>query len=377
MNNTLEHSSQDAALCPALFIAGIASGQGKTTITAAIARYHRNNGKNVRVFKTGPDYLDPKILEIASGNPVEQLDLWMAGKEYCAEQLYLAAKECDLILIEGAMGLLDGSPSSADLAATFGIPVAVVINARGMAQTLEVFAVGLKTIANRSPGFELTGIIANALGSQRHIDLIEEAMPADVPLLAGLLRNEAVAIPERHLGLVEPSEENDLNAHIDAGARWINGSLTELPRPIKFEIEQTPTPPRLLKGVTIAVAKDEAFSFIYAVNLRCLSEMGASISFFSPLHDNDVPPSDALWLPGGYPELHLKALSTNAAMKSSLESFYNEDKPILAECGGMLAIQQSLTDMDGKCFSVFGLIPGEGELKEIVILLELMRQKYP
>ncbi len=350
--------------CPALFIAGMASGQGKTTITAALARYHKNQGREVRVFKTGPDYLDPKILEIASGNPVEQLDLWMAGEDYCAEQLFLAAQQADLILIEGAMGLLDGEPSSADLAAKFGIPVAVVVNAKGLAQTIKVIAEGLKQVAKN---FQLAGIIANALGSARHAELIRDAMPADVALLACLPRNNEVVIPERHLGLVEPSAEDDLYQRFEAGAKWIEQSqstLAQLPPPVSFSKTTTALPPRLLEGKTIAVAKDDAFSFIYAVNLRCLADMGAEVVYFSPLHDKSLPDADALWLPGGYPELHVEQLANNVAMHQALQDFYQQEKPILAECGGMLAIQESLTDMQGKAFPMASLLPGHGTLRE-------------
>ncbi|MFA7553304.1 MAG: cobyrinate a,c-diamide synthase [Spongiibacteraceae bacterium] len=350
------------ANCPALFISGIASGQGKTTITAALARYHTNQGRHVRVFKTGPDYLDPKILEIACGHPVEQLDLWMAGKAYCGEQLYLAAKEADLILVEGAMGLLDGDPSSADLAAMFGIPVAVVINAKGMAQTIAPLAYGL---ANYRKDFEFAGMIANNLGSERHADLIKEAIPDDIPILATLFRDERVVLPERHLGLVEPEDQDDLVQRLDAAAEWIAASdLAKLPKPIEFEIHQTLSPEPLLKGKTIAIAKDGAFSFIYAVNIRLLESMGAELVYFSPLNDEAVPTADAVWLPGGYPELHVKKLSINSMAKASIEQHYLSGKPMLAECGGMLYLQETLTNINGEPYPMTGLIPGHGALKQ-------------
>ena len=167
--------------CPALFFCAPASGQGKTTITAGIARYHKNQGLDVRVFKTGPDYLDPLILEQASGHPVPQLDLWMVGEAACKQILFETAQEADLILIEGVMGMFDGSPSGADMAEFFGIPIAIVINARSMAQTFAAIAYGL---ASYRPSLEISGVIANALGSQRHYDLIADAMPKDVVLLA-------------------------------------------------------------------------------------------------------------------------------------------------------------------------------------------------
>ena len=179
-----------SASCPALFLAAPASGQGKTTITAALARYHRNLGRKVRVFKMGPDYLDPQILEQASGQPVTQLDLWMAGVEYCRQQFFLAAQTADLILVEGAMGMFDGEPSSADLAATFGIPIALVMDVKGMAQTAAAVALGL---ANYRDDVEVIGLIANNCGTERHAQLVRDALDGRMPLLANLARDEAVA----------------------------------------------------------------------------------------------------------------------------------------------------------------------------------------
>jgi len=351
----------ETVLCPALMLSGIASGQGKTTITAALARYHRNQGRDVRVFKFGPDYLDPQILSAASGQPVEQLDMWMGGEAYCRQKLYEAACEADLILIEGAMGLLDGEPSTADLAVTFGIPVAVVLNAKGMAQTTAALAYG---IAHYRTDFQFHGLIANALGSQRHAELIEEAMPEDVKLLAALRRDEEVVLPERHLGLVQPGEQFDLDSRLEAGARWIAESpLTELPPAVAFSDQHIPAPAKLLEGKRIAIAKDEAFSFIYAANLRLLEAMGAQLEFFSPLADQPVPPSDAIWLPGGYPELHADKLGRCNRTQADLHRAFEANTPILAECGGMLFVQQTLTDLEGNCYPMTGLIPGHGAMR--------------
>ncbi|MDG9666995.1 cobyrinate a,c-diamide synthase [Hahella sp. CR1] len=349
------------ARCPALFISAMASGQGKTTVTAALARYHRNQGRKVRVFKTGPDYLDPQILQIASGAPVEPLDLWMAGEEYCRDQLYRAAREADLILIEGAMGLLDGEPSSADLAARFNLPVAVVINAKGMAQTTAAVAYGL---ANYRRDFQCVGIIANALGSERHLSLIAESLPSQVPLLAGIFRDDAIALPERHLGLVQPYEQQGLEQRLDQAAAAIaHTPLANLPAAATFKPALMPAVRPMLTGVRIAVARDAAFSFIYAANLRLLQEMGAEVLFFSPLEDSEPPPADALWLPGGYPELHAERLSANQAMKAALKRFYMDGRPMLAECGGMLYAQETLTDQQDRIFAMAGLIPGAGEMR--------------
>ena len=205
--------------CPALFLSAPASGQGKTTICAALARMLRRQGKTVRVFKTGPDYLDPQILEQASGQPGEQIDLWMAGEDWCQNKFYEAAQVADLILIEGAMGMFDGEPSSADLAARFGVPVAIVMDVKGMAQTAAALVKGL---AEFRSDVEVVGLIANKCGTERHRQLIEDALPANIPLIASLARSEEVALPERHLGLVQASEvAEELELRFEAGADWL------------------------------------------------------------------------------------------------------------------------------------------------------------
>lgn len=349
--------------CPALFISAPASGQGKTTVTAALAYYHRQLGRRVTVFKTGPDYLDPLLLEQASGCPAEPLDLWMMGESECRHALYRAACESDLILIEGAMGLFDGEPSSADLATAFGVPVAAVINARGMAQTLAAVALGL---AHYRPALHFKGVIANRLGSDRHRQLIEEALSPETPLLAHLPREDALALPSRHLGLVPPSEQDGVEARIAAASQYLSDSpLTELPAPVTFEAYDTMrTLPASLAGHRIGVARDEAFSFIYAANLRLLEALGASLHFFSPLHDTALPDAlDAIWLPGGYPELHAKRLSDNTAMREALRAHHLAGRPLLGECGGMLYLQSTLKTLEGDVYPMLDILPGRGEMR--------------
>ncbi|ART61740.1 cobyrinate a,c-diamide synthase [Kushneria marisflavi] len=355
------------AYCPALFLSAMASGQGKTTVTAALARHHRRQGRRVTVFKTGPDYLDPQILALASDQPVEPLDLWMAGEAFCREQLYRAAQVSDLILVEGAMGLHDGTPSSADLAIAFDIPVACVINARGMAQTVAAIGLGL---ARYRPEMQFHGLVANALGSERHRQLIEDSLPDDVRLLAALPREEHLALPSRHLGLVQPGEQDDpdnlsLEARLEAAANLLEGqALTELPPTVAFEPQNIDTPPPALAGKRIGIARDAAFSFIYAANVRLLEAMGAELCWFSPLADTSLPEGlDALWLPGGYPELHAAALGANHGMCQAIRHFDARGLPILAECGGMLYLQQTLTDQHGTCHPMAGVLPGHGEMR--------------
>lgn len=353
------------AQCPALFLVAPASGQGKTTITAAIARLLTRQGKIVRVFKTGPDYLDPQILEQASGHPVEQLDMWMAGETYCQQKLYEAACVADLILVEGAMGMFDGEPSSADLAARFDIPVAIILDVKGMAQTAAAITVGLATFRS---DISVIGLIANNCSTDRHRELIEQALPESLPLLASLKTSVEVALPERHLGLVQAFEVADeLETRFDAGADWLElsglSSSFKALQPVNFQYVETQTQATLLNGMSIGIAKDAAFSFIYDANVRLLKTMGARIEYFSPLNDTKLPDVDGLWLPGGYPELHAQALAKNEKMLLAVKAFYEQDKPILAECGGFLYCLQSLTDLEEQRHNMVGILPGFGAMR--------------
>ncbi len=354
-----------SASCPALFLSAPASGQGKTTITASLARLFTRQGKVVRVFKTGPDYLDPQILQQASGQPVDQLDMWMAGEIYCQQKFYEAACSADLILVEGAMGIFDGDPSSADLAARFNIPMAIVMDVKGMAQTAAAIAAGL---ASYRDDVNVVGMIANNCGTERHRQLIEDALPDDLILMANLPRSEHVALPERHLGLVQASEVSDeLEQRFEAGADWLDASgilssITAL-APVEFFSASTEAVEPLLKGISVAVARDAAFSFIYEANLELLRNMGAELSYFSPLHDHQLPTADAVWLPGGYPELHAQALSANQPMIDALRQFHESDKPVLAECGGLLYCLETLTDLQGDEYPMAGLLEGHGAMR--------------
>jgi cobyrinic acid a,c-diamide synthase len=360
--------NSDTPACPALLIAAPASGQGKTTVTAAVARLLRNQGKTVRVFKTGPDYLDPQVLEQASGWPVEPLDLWMAGEAYCRQRLHQAARQADFILVEGAMGLFDGEPSSADLAVRFNLPVLVVMNVKGMAQTTGAV---LKGLAAYRDELRVVGLLANACASQRHRELIEAAMPEGVPLLAGLPREAAMALPERHLGLVQADEVHDeLESRFEAAAGALQGqglaeSLADRPA-VAFpapDRDALPPAPPLLEGLRIAVARDAAFSFLYQANLDTLAELGARIVYCSPLADTALPDCDALWLPGGYPELYGARLAANRAMKTAIRDFYEAGRPIVAECGGLLYCLESLTDYQNEAHPMLGLLPGQGYMR--------------
>lgn len=355
--------------CPALFISAPASGQGKTTVTAAIAAYHRAQGRRVRVFKTGPDFIDPMILEIASGQPVYQLDLWMGGLDDCRARLYQAAGEADLILLEGVMGLFDGKPSSADLAKQFGIPILAVIDAGAMAQTFAALAVGLARLDSALPFF---GVLANRVAGIRHAQMLTEHLPRDLRFCGALPRAAEITLPERHLGLVQARELPDIAARLNhAAALWTEHGVTELPPAVNFSPAPLPALTRILQGVTIAVARDAAFSFLYQANLDVLHDLGAQLEFFSPLQDAALPACDSVYLPGGYPELHLSQLAGNTVMLAALRAHHAADKPILAECGGMLYALQSLSDKQGNTAGLLGLLDGKATMQPRLSALAL------
>ena len=374
--------STNAVDCPALLVSAPASGQGKTTATAALARWHRNQGRRVRVFKTGPDFLDPMVLEHASGAPVRQLDLWMGGEAHCRELLYAAACESDLILVEGVMGLHDGTPSSADLARRLGLPVLAVVDGSAMAQTFGAIVHGLATYR---PGLQFAGVLANRVGSATHAQMLRDSLPDGMVWFGALPRDAACALPSRHLGLTQADEVADLEQRIEAAAQALGKLAPPLPAPVRFEAVMparlsTLLPTlfqNLLTGVRIAIARDAAFSFIYRANLDTLQALGAELHFFSPLADAALPDAHALYLPGGYPELHMERLGGNAAMRASIHAHHDAGKPIVAECGGMLALLESLTDLQGHTAPMLGLLPGRSVIEKRFVNLGLHSADLP
>ena len=361
--------------CPAVLIAAPASGQGKTTVTAALARLHRNQGRNVRVFKCGPDFLDPMILERASGAPVYQVDLWMVGADESRRLLWEAAGESDLILIEGVMGLFDGTPSSADLARHFGVPVLAVIDGTAMAQTFGALALGL---ARYQPDLPFAGVLANRVGTVRHAQLLEGSLTEGLRWYGALSRETGIELPSRHLGLVQASELNDLDARLDAAANALASTCeVALPPTVTFAAPEPVTIEPLLAGVRIAVARDEAFAFTYGASLALLRDMGAQLLFFSPIRDAHLPEADSLYLPGGYPELHHLELSRNTSMLDAIRAHHQAGKPLLAECGGMLYLLDALTDVDGQRAALVGLLKGEATMQKRLAALALQTVELP
>ncbi|MES2771934.1 MAG: cobyrinate a,c-diamide synthase [Pseudomonadota bacterium] len=344
--------------CSALLIAAPASGQGKTTVTAALARLYSRQGRRVRVFKCGPDFLDPQVLAVASGAPVYNLDLAMCGELDVAIRLASAAAEADLILLEGVMGLFDGTPSAADLACRFGIPILGLINASAMAQTFGAVAYGL---AHYRPGLPFSGVLANQVGSAYHAELLRASLPPGMRWYGALAHDSAVAMPERHLGLLPAAEMGDLDKRLELLADALEQALVDstwLPPAIEFTAPAASAPDLLLAGQCIAVARDLAFNFIYPANLDTLQALGARLSFFSPLAGDALPECDAVWLPGGYPELHAATLAARQDLWAALSRHVAAGKALLAECGGMMVLFEQLLDRAAVAHTMAALLPG-------------------
>lgn len=367
----------DKARCPALLIAAPASGQGKTTVTAALARLHSRQGRRVRVFKCGPDFLDPYWHELASGAPVHSLDGWMTGPADVDARLHAAAQDADLILIEGVMGLFDGTPSAAALAQRLNIPILAVVDAGAMATTFGALVYGL---VHYEPGLRWAGVLANRVATEHHAQLLQAGL-RDPALWQGALSKvipmgSTSLLPERHLGLVAAHELGDALERLDAAAdalaltplgqhpweQWQTWAVDfSAPAP-HATLEPEPIGP-WLQGHTVAIARDAAFSFIYPANLDCLQAMGAAVVFFSPLAGEGLPACDAVWLPGGYPELHAPALMANQAVQTDLRAHLAAGKPLWAECGGMVALCEGITGHDGQFAPLWGLMPGKAVLQ--------------
>ena len=375
------------ALCPAILVAAPASGQGKTTVASALSRLHARAGRRVRAFKCGPDFLDPHWLALATGQPVHNVDLWMTGEDDARSRLHAAAGESDLIVVEGVMGLFDGEPSAADLAQRFGLPVLAVIDASAMAGTFGALAFGLQHFR---PGLPWAGVLANRVASERHAHMLQDALvgdgtSSDSHFLGAVMRDAAFSLPERHLGLTVASEIPDALARLDAAADALAATpLGQMDAAamarwsVSFEAPAVqPVPAPSLSGKTIAVAKDAAFCFIYPANLDVLRALGADLVFFSPLADEPLPPCDAVWLPGGYPELHSTTLSASTHCRASLSAHVKAGRPLWAECGGMMLLFDTLLTLEGESHAMWGVLPGTVTMQKRLAALGPQRLMLP
>ncbi len=348
--------------CPAILIAAPGHNQGRTAVTAALARYHRNQGRQVRVIKAGPDFLDPHIHQCASGHGVETLDLWLVGETRSQIVLFKAAQQADLIIIECSTGLYDTNPVCSEISSRFGIPMMVVVDGSGNTRSSQDFIDDLVTLGSDLP---VAGILVNQVTDNYQPELLKARLQDGIQYYGHIPYDPSLKISNRHQDLLLESELARLDRQLDEAAKVVEqAGITELPAAVSFaDVPQAQIPP-LLADIRIGVARDKAFAFIYQANVELLESMGATVVFFSPLHDRYLPEVDSLWFPGGYPELYLEELAANITMKASIREFHAEGKAILAECGGMMYMLGSLIDRTGIESRMVGLLPGRGQMLE-------------
>jgi cobyrinic acid a,c-diamide synthase len=349
-----------------LMIAAPRSGSGKTTATLGLLRAFRRRGVDVVGLKSGPDYIDPAFHAAASGREGVNLDSWAMTPNLLAALAARAAGESALALCEASMGLFDGVPgeagrtgASADVAAALAMPVLLVIDVSGQAQSAAAI---VKGCAAYDEWLRVVGVIVNRVGSERHRRLVGEAIEAmGVPVVGSLPRNDAIALPERHLGLVQAGETEALEARLETIADFIEAHVDcarvlalagELNLALPLRAPAALRPP----GQRIALARDAAFSFIYPHLLQGWRAAGAEIVPFSPLADEPPPADcDVSWFPGGYPELHAGRLAAATRFREGLRRFA-ERRPVHGECGGYMALGQSLVDAAGVVHAMAGLL---------------------
>ena len=362
-------------MTPGVMIAAPASGTGKTTVTLGLLRALRDRGLQVQPFKNGPDYIDPAFHRAASGRVSVNLDTWAMGPAMLRE-LAALAEGADLALAEGSMGLFDGVArpgegghgSGAELAAVMGWPVVLVVDAGGQAQSAAAVALGFA----RFPGApQIAGVIVNRVASARHERLVRAGFEtAGIPVLGVLPREKALALPERHLGLVQAVEHPDLEAsmaqhgafiarHVDIDAllaavrRAEGASFGGKAEGGGGDAPPVPPPP----AQRIALAQDAAFSFVYPHLLQAWRAAGAEVLPFSPLADEAPDPAaDLVWLPGGYPELHAGRLAANTRFLTGLRAHAARGTPVHGECGGYMVLGAALIDAQGQSHAMAGLL---------------------
>jgi len=356
-----------------LIIAAPSSGAGKTLITLGLLRHLRETGVDVISAKTGPDYIDPAFHTAATNRPCRNLDPWAMREETLAELAGDMAAKADDIICEGVMGLFDGAVpnddrtdgSTAALAEITGWPVVLVIDASKQAASAAVLAKGFAT---HRKGVDVAGVIFNRVGGARHVEILKDAMKRIAPnleIFGALPRNENLELPSRHLGLVQAREHRNLEVFLDKAADWIGEHLdiaamrrTMRPWPVRPKSEAPLLIPPL--GQRISVARDDAFAFAYPAVLEGWRAAGSEISFFSPLtNEAPDPKADAIYLPGGYPELHAGRIAANWDFMEGLQQAADASKPVFGECGGYMVLGHGLTDAEGRRHPMAGLLPLE------------------
>jgi cobyrinic acid a,c-diamide synthase len=364
-----------------LIVAAPRSGAGKTVLTLGLLAALKARGIAVAPAKTGPDYIDAAILSRVAGRPAVNLDPWaMPADRLCALAAAQAAA-ADLLLVEGVMGLFDGAAdgdgTTGDLAATLGLPVILVVDAERQSQSIAPLVAGF---ANWRPDVRIAGLIVNRVATTRHEKMLRTALAATgIPILGVIPRRDTLTLPERHLGLVLPGEVQSFDAVAAAAAETVSSyldlnQLLALSHPMRSQsgllpfagegprradeagVQASPRLPPL--GQHIAIARDDAFAFLYPHWLNDWRGAGAELSFFSPLADESPDEkADAVFLPGGYPELHARKLAANQKFMRALQVSVGNGSLMYGECGGFMVLGESLTDAAGVTHRMAGLLP--------------------
>jgi cobyrinic acid a,c-diamide synthase len=353
-------------LAPGLLVAAPRSGSGKTTITLGLQRALRRRGLRVRGAKCGPDYIDPAFHAAATGETSLNLDSFAMDDRLLHGLAARTATGADLVIAEGSMGLFDGiegeagrTGASADIAARFGWPVLLVLDVSGQAQSAAAIALGC---ASYDPRISIMGVILNQVASDRHRRLVEDGIRRiGIPVLGALARDPSITLPERHLGLVQAGETAGLEQRLDDLADRIEKAV-DLDRVVamastRMQPAVGSCPSLAPPGQRIALAQDEAFSFVYPHILQGWRDAGAEIVAFSPVAD-EVPPldCDACWLPGGYPELHAGRIAAAGHFLEGLRAF-GASRPVHGECGGYMVLGETIEDGNGETHRMAGLLP--------------------
>ncbi|HZK89514.1 MAG TPA: cobyrinate a,c-diamide synthase [Stellaceae bacterium] len=351
-----------------LILAAPASGSGKTLITAGLLRHLGHRGIRVAAAKAGPDYIDPTFHALASGAPCLNLDAWAMRPATLARLVRDLESAAELVLCEGVMGLFDGTGpdgetgSTAELARVTGWPIALVVDAGGQGASMAALVEGF---ARHDPRAPLAGIILNHVASPRHKALLIEAIGRhlpELPVLGAMMRDQSLNLPARHLGLIPAGEGPNIEALIERAASRLANDV-DIDRLIALagssRCGSLPGAPGLAPlGQHIAVASDDAFLFAYQATLAGWRRQGAEISTFSPLADAAPhPAADAVYLPGGYPELHAGKLAAAARFLAGLREAAAAGKAIYGECGGYMVLGEALIDAAGTPHRLAGLLP--------------------
>jgi cobyrinic acid a,c-diamide synthase len=348
---------------PTVIVCGTHSGVGKTSIALGLIGALRRRGLAVQPFKIGPDFIDALHHTQASGRSSRNLDGWMLDASTNLERFARASADADVAVVEGVMGLFDGSEgssergSSAEMAKLLRAPVTLVVDASAMARSAAALIHGF---ASFDPELRTAGVILNNVGGEAHAEMIREAVAGALPILGAVPRNPDLVVPERHLGLHLPHEARRdyvealarlVEAHVDVD-RLLEVSRIERPVPPSTTPAMAPSPP----AVRVGVARDEAFCFYYAENLELLQQAGAELVEFSPIRDPLPDDLDGLYVGGGYPELHAAELAANVETTAAVRGFCERGGPVYAECGGLMYLGRTL-QLDGSTYELCGALP--------------------